>query len=57
MALIKCEKCGELISGKAKRCPNCERKEKRAVENKQFAGAVITMIVITIIVAICTICN
>lgn len=57
MALIKCEKCGELISEKAKRCPYCERKEKRAAENKQFAGAVIILMVITIIIAICIICS
>lgn len=25
MALIICEKCGELISDKAKKCPYCEK--------------------------------
>ena len=33
MALIKCEKCGELISDKAKRCPNCEKKAEQFSEN------------------------
>lgn len=49
MALIKCEKCGELISDKAKKCPICEKKRELFSENIRVYGFVIlVMIAITI---------
>lgn len=33
MALIKCGKCGELISDKAKKCPYCEKNRELFSEN------------------------
>ena len=52
MALIKCEKCGALISNHAKRCPNCER-----IQEKRFAYAgMMILIIIFVLIAIKVFC-
>ena len=55
MALIKCEKCGELISDKAKKCPICEKKREQFSENMRVYGFVI-LAMIVILSILCLIC-
>ena len=49
MALIKCEKCGELISDKAKRCPNCEKNRGSFLENILVYAIWFTIIIVLVV--------
>lgn len=50
MALIKCEKCRELISDKAKKCPYCEKKRELFSENIRILLYVYAILSIIIVV-------
>ena len=52
MALIKCEKCGKLISDKASNCPHCGDKKKIIKNKVKFLNKKVILIPIVIVVAI-----
>ena len=49
MALIKCERCGHMISNKAKKCPSCTRKKH---ENISFSIALCLFAIVIIIMIV-----
>ena len=49
MALIKCEKCGEMISDKAKRCPHCVREYSKKENNLRLVLIILGIIIVALI--------